>query len=615
MHITEDASNPRSPLHVEHDNEVGPSSHTKRSGTLGVSDLEDLGVIVRIEGEHLLLLRPDVCTQCLELRYAALLIPSGLGATAPPPSSIFTERTPWLTPFAFDCAAVLAEHLRGASYKESPSGYGIHLPSLATYQFELEPHSGCSECACPARDTSDDAVIRFERRPKKDMQSYRIAGTAEVRDDCARYVNPTCGMFGDAITRNRHHAYNAQAVGSFRDSRARHRIMWSGHKASFHSSVMVGLCEAFERHAGLMPRSKRSNVYDTYANLGSEALDPRELGLYASSYYANHPGLVSFSENLPLQWVWGYSLTEQRPILVPEQFAYYGFDAQRTPRIIHDNSNGCASGNCLEEAVFHGFLELIERDAFVIHWHARLVPPKLDIDTVSDPELYFLIQRLRRTGFDIYLLDTRLDIPVPSVTAVAIRRDRDLGTLSLAAGCSFDPESAIASALGEVASHHVGFKNRAARAEQRLRPGVKNFSLVQTMEDHNLLYGFPEATPLAEFLLSSTKTLSVSDAYREWNQQLTRGCDLRDDIAYCLRLLKQAGLRQAVVVDQSSPEEMRFGLRTVRVIVPGLMPLDFGFGRCRAASLARMYTVPVDLGRRTVPATPSDLYYVPHPFP
>jgi ribosomal protein S12 methylthiotransferase accessory factor len=260
-------------------------------------------------------------------------------------------------------------------------------------------------------------------------------------------------------------------------------------------------------------------------------------------------------------------------------------------------------------------LELIERDAFVIHWYARIAPPKLDLDTICDPELHFLIQRLRRTDFEIFLLDTRLDIPVPSVTAVAVRRDRGLGTLSLAAGCSFDPESAIASALGEVASHYVGLEDRVKHAENRLRSAVTNMALVQTMEDHSLLYGFPEALEMTDFLLSNKTVRSVKDSYSEWTEQLPRGSDLRDDIAYCLGLLKQAGLGQVVVVDQTSPEGLGFGIHTVRVIVPGLMPLDFGFERCRGASLPRMYSVPVDLGHRTAPGTAADLNYVPHPFP
>jgi ribosomal protein S12 methylthiotransferase accessory factor len=599
------------PVHMKGDERlhVGRQSDVIRNS----AGLESLGVAFRLNGQHLLLLRPDVCPQCLEIRIAALLPPAGLKTPITIPSSIFLEESAWLTAFACETAEILAQHLRRTTHSSSPSGYGIHLPSLATYQFELEPIANCPQCGGSKRDTSDDALIHLENRSRKD--NYRQAEVGETDIDVTKYLNPTCGMFGKAIMLNRDHIFQARAGGSFWDAGSRFRVSWTGQKDTFQSSLTVGLFEAFERHAGLAPRSKQLSVYDTYANLANEALDPRDLGLYDSSYYESHPELVPFSEDLPLKWVWGYSLTERRSILVPYQLAYYGAGDRNTPRIVHDNSNGCASGTCVEEAIFHALLELIERDAFVIHWHARISPPQIDVDTIADSDLYFLIQRLRRANLDIHLLDTRLDIPVPSVTAVLLRRDRELGTLSLAAGCSFNPESAIASALGEVASHYVGFQERTSDAEGRLSSALQDLSLIKVMDDHSLLYGLPEAAPLAEFLLSNKNLHSMEDLYTSWRERLPKTRDLRDDIGFCLNTLEQAGLKQVVVVDQSSPEGMRVGLRTVRVIVPGLMPLDFGFRRCRAASLARMYSVPAKLGVEKAPITARDLYYAPHPFP
>ena len=39
---------------------------------------------------------------------------------------------------------------------------------------------------------------------------------------------------------------------------------------------------------------------------------------------------------------------------------------------INADSNGCAAGNTLEEAIVQGFLELVERDAYAIWWYNRL---------------------------------------------------------------------------------------------------------------------------------------------------------------------------------------------------------------------------------------------------
>jgi ribosomal protein S12 methylthiotransferase accessory factor len=42
-----------------------------------------------------------------------------------------------------------------------------------------------------------------------------------------------------------------------------------------------------------------------------------------------------------------------------------------------------------------------------------------------------------------------------------------------------------------------------------------------------------------------------------------------------------------VVVDQTTPDQVLPGLRTVRVLAPGLPPIDFGWRRQRALHLPR----------------------------
>ncbi|KPC90592.1 hypothetical protein ADL27_34960 [Streptomyces sp. NRRL F-6602] len=70
-----------------------------------------------------------------------------------------------------------------------------------------------------------------------------------------------------------------------------------------------------------------------------------------------------------------------------------------------------------------------------------------------------------------------------------------------------------------------------------------------------------------------------------------------------------------VVVDQTMPEQRALGLRTVSVLVPGLLPIDFGWTRQRALTMDRLRT-----GLRTAGRRPDDLpadavHLAPHPFP
>jgi ribosomal protein S12 methylthiotransferase accessory factor len=70
-----------------------------------------------------------------------------------------------------------------------------------------------------------------------------------------------------------------------------------------------------------------------------------------------------------------------------------------------------------------------------------------------------------------------------------------------------------------------------------------------------------------------------------------------------------------IVVDQTFPLQRDLGLRTAKVIVPGLLPIDFGWHRQRALLLPRLRTALHQAGLRDRDLTPADFNPAPHPFP
>lgn len=572
---------------------------------------------IRVDGDNLQVTKwtksKSVCPGCLTLRTVSLRHFRELSAYFEG-QNIASHAGQWLTEFVHETLSSLAASLEQRTSDFPFAGYNIHLPTLRVRCFNLERHSSCSLCADPADDTSSEALIKLRSRSKRGSTQYRISDAEKIELPFASCLDSTCGIFCSSLTQNRHHDFSAQVTGSFREPSSRPWPMfWSGRTTAYKSSLTVGLIEAFERHSGLKMRGKRCTVVDSYSNLGEAALDPRQCGLYEHSCYQSAHDLEPFSDGMKLRWVWGYSLTDRRPLLIPHQLVYYGNEIKDEPSFVHGNSNGCAAGGCIEEAVFFALLELIERDAFLIHWYARLSPFHIELATIKDPEIQFLIERLRRQNLETFLLDARLDIPVPTVVAVAIRRDRQFGAFALASGCSFGPHQAMMSALVEVASRHVGFQKRTASIKAKLYSALNDFNLVRTMDDHGSLYGLPEAVRHASFLVEGSGRERFDEAYGNWLANVPHRNDLLDDIEYCIGLLASAGLKQVIVVDQTAPEQGRAGLCSVRVLVPGMIPMDFGHGRCRATALQRLYSVPVKLGLRNQ-FSADQLNRIPHPF-
>jgi ribosomal protein S12 methylthiotransferase accessory factor len=197
---------------------------------------------------------------------------------------------------------------------------------------------------------------------------------------------------------------------------------------------------------------------------------------------------------------------------------------------------------------------------------------------------------------------------------VAVRRDGGLGTLCFAAGAGLDPDDAVRAALCEIASYIPTLPERVAQRHDELAAMARDFSKVAELNHHAALFGLPEMARHAQFLLSDRPKRAMAELYQDWERVRPRTLDLLDDVRFCRDRLIAAGF-DVIVVDQTCPEQELVGLHNVCVIVPGLIPIDFGWHRQRALHMPRMRTAFRRAGRRTTDLADSELHLVPHPFP
>jgi len=185
---------------------------------------------------------------------------------------------------------------------------------------------------------------------------------------------------------------------------------------------------------------------------------------------------------------------------------------------------------------------------------------------------------------------------IPTIIAVVRRRDCGYGALVVTAASHFDPKAAILASVADAAVRQTGFANRTGRLERKLRAALRDFSLIRTIADHGDLYGLPEAARETAFLTEG-ETAGYEQLFGSWERKTAESLDLCNDIDHIVGALAVAGLGRVIVVDLTSPEELRAGLRTVKVLIPGALPMDFGHGRCRASSLSRLAMIASKHGR------------------
>lgn len=379
----------------------------------------------------------------------------------------------------------------------------------------------------------------------------------------------------------------------------------------------VAVLEALERYCGLKPEGRPALRHAAFAELraeGTPALDPASL-ILCDPAQRDEPGhrLTAYRPDLRIAWVWGWSWRRAGPVMVPVQAAFYHPDlVPRAERFVIETSNGCALGNSYEEALFHGLLEAIERDAYMTRWHVQGRPARIRLDDPEMPAVHRLHARVTAEGYRLTAFDIGLELPVPTVLAMIEDPRPGAGVASYcASGAHPVAAEAVYAAMVEVCSSIGVYQPSFAAERPRARALAADASLVQEMRDHVLLYSAPEAVERLAFLDRDGPAVGARARFGA-AEALWRA----DDLAGDLDRLATAVLAVAddiVVVDQRAAVLAPFGLACVKVLVPGLHPVTFGH-QYRRISDARLASARRWLAGRETGVQPGRNPH-PHNFP
>ena len=358
------------------------------------------------------------------------------------------------------------------------------------------------------------------------------------------------------------------------------------------------LCEAIERYSGSFYTDEIRHK-SSYRLLGDKAIHPNACMNFSSTQYQNRqqwnvscPSSVQrvpepFGEEEEIEWTPVWSLTHKEFKYLPTAYCYYGYPKPLKPSCWAD-SNGCAAGNNLEEAILQGFMELVERDSVAMWWYNRLKKPGVDLDSFDDPYFRGLQEHYHSLDRDLWVLDLTNDLNIPTFAAISRRNHREVEDIVLGYGAHFDPRIAISRALTEINQVLCCVISTNADGSTQYphfyEPLAIEWWKTATLENHPYLVADESVAP------------KVSTDYSQlWNE------DLLDDIMTCQQIVEERGM-EFLVLDQTRPD---VGLKVVKVIVPGMCHMWKRLGS------KRLYQVPVQMGWLNQPLTEEQL----NPFP
>jgi ribosomal protein S12 methylthiotransferase accessory factor len=344
------------------------------------------------------------------------------------------------------------------------------------------------------------------------------------------------------------------------------------------------LMEAIERYSGIF-QGDEIRVTRRFTDFPpGDAILPNDVLLFSDAQYERDQASTTtapdetsspparFDRSAKIEWSPVWSLRDQRFKYLPTGLLYFFY---RGPGQINADSNGCAAGNTLAEAIVQGFLELVERDAYAIWWYNRLQRAAVDLGQFNDSYARDLQSQLADAERRLWVLDVTSDLEIPTFVAILHWMQNGQENIEFGSGAHFDARIALLRALTELNQFlSIGLMGGGTGEKSSL-----DGSTPLRLSDHPFLT--PGDNPALQLGFGS-----------EFGS-----LDTREQVSACVRLAERAGL-DVLVLDQTRPD---IEVPVVRVIVPGLRHFY------RRFAPGRLYEVPVKLGLRDRPLSENKL--------
>lgn len=206
-------------------------------------------------------------------------------------------------------------------------------------------------------------------------------------------------------------------------------------------AITKAIIEAYERGCSGI---RRVDLSATAHSINSLWLDPRHIRPLTNEQIRNTE-LISFDEDLTIDWTEGYYLHSNHRIFVPSDLVFYG-DINIENRICFADSSGVAANTDYDRAVKSAILELVERDAIMRNWYEHKSPHKISKSALP-LHVRKQIEYWKSKNRDLYVLDMG-SVFAPTFQVVIVSANYPC-FVSGAASSFDDPIGAITKALYE----------------------------------------------------------------------------------------------------------------------------------------------------------------------
>ncbi|MCF4965926.1 TOMM precursor leader peptide-binding protein [Nostoc sp. CMAA1605] len=495
--------------------------------------------------------------------------------------------------------------IQGENSKLAGSLITYDTLTLQTQNHTVIQRPQCHTCGEPNHQPSP-IVLESRQKTFTTDGGHRSCSPQETLKKYAHHISPITGIVrelskipGNGLTHTyiaKHHFQSLfDDLGSLRQNIGGRS---AGKGRTDTQAQASGFCEAIERYSGVF-QGDEIRLKSSYEQLGDKAIHPNDCMNFSPTQYQHREQWnvdcqgwfqkvpAPFDTTREIDWTPVWSLTHQEFKYLPTAYCYYGYP-QSGERDCWADSNGCAAGNTLEEAILQGFMELVERDCVALWWYNRLPKHQVDLNSFDEPYFQTLNKYYESLDRQLWVIDITSDLNIPAFAAISRRTDGDVEDIILGYGVHFDAKLAISRALTEVNQILPNVLVTNADGSTQYPPSSDRLA-VEWWKSANIS-NQPYLVPDAQ---------SVPKVYADYPQLASD--DLLEDVRLCQKIVEQHGL-EMLVLDQTRPD---IGLKVAKVIVPGMRHM------WKRVGAGRLYDVPVKMGWLQQPLTEAQL----NPYP
>jgi ribosomal protein S12 methylthiotransferase accessory factor len=350
------------------------------------------------------------------------------------------------------------------------------------------------------------------------------------------------------------------------------------------------ISETIERYNCTFTR--QDEIRCSYEDIKHKAIHPSMLLNFSETQYDNRDEINAYRvgfNKIPkrydgsvIGWTAVHSMTHDRICYIPSSYCYLSYPFENDVEICPGNSNGCASGNTLEEAIFYALLELVERDSVAIWWYNRIKRPCVDLDSFNDPFFNQIQAKFKKNNRSLFVLDITTDLRVPCYVAVSWKSDGS--QIFFGSGSHLQPRVGIARAISELNQIMIREntpKNVDLSSVAPVERDLVKWCISEVINDHPYLV--PNGVCHPKILYPKTD-------------------DFLKDINLLVQNFKKLNF-EVFLFDLTNPN---IRLHTARVVIPGLRHFWSRLGT------GRLYDTPVQLNWIQKPLAESEMNPIPY---